>query len=88
MEEMMNTTMNEAIENEVIENTIEESCDSGASLAVAMLIGSGLTLAAIAIGKAAKKAWCKYKAKKEAETQESDELIEAEVEEIDADDED
>lgn len=54
--------------NEEIEDTeeIEEIPErSGIGTGWAMLIGSGLTLAAIAAGKKAKKAWLNYKAKKE-----------------------
>ena len=86
MEEMMNTTIEEVKENDVIEETNETSDDnSGAGVAIAMvmLIGSGLTLAAIAAGKAIKKAWLKRKAKKEeAESKVDDDVIETEAEEI------
>lgn len=86
MEEMMNTTIEEVNENDVIEETNETSDNnSGAGVAIAMvmLIGSGLTLAAIAAGKAIKKAWRNYKAKKEeAESKVDDDTIETEAEEV------
>lgn len=93
MEEMMNTTIEEVNENDVIEATNETSDDnSGAGVAIAMvmLIGSGLTLAAIAAGKAIKKAWLKHKAKKEAtevEVVESNDETESEEEIIESDEE-
>lgn len=80
MEEMMNNTIEEVTENVALEATNEASDDnSGAGVAIAMvmLIGSGLTLAAIAAGKAIRKAWLKHKAKKEA----------TEVEVVESDDE-
>lgn len=74
--------------NEEIEDTeeIEEIPErSGIGTGWAMLIGSGLTLAAIAAGKKAKKAWLNYKAKKE---QPADDAIVVEVvPEEDADEE-
>ena len=51
----------EETEDEEIEET-EES--SGIGTGLAMLIGSGLTLAGIAIGKKVKKVWAKRKAEK------------------------
>lgn len=56
--------------DEEIEETAEEEVEetierSGLGTGWAMLIGSGLTLAAIAAGKKAKEVWLKRKAKKE-----------------------
>lgn len=63
MEEKELMTFEEIEDNtEEIEETPERS---GIGTGWAMLIGSGLTLAAIAAGKKAKKAWLNYKAKKE-----------------------
>lgn len=62
MEEQMITTTEEST-NEV-GLTIEDE-DSGISTGVAMLIGSGLTLAVIAGGKFLKKKWDEHKAMKE-----------------------
>lgn len=72
------TKINEEIEDETEE--IEEIPErSGIGTGWAMLIGSGLTLAGIAIGKKAKKAWANRKTKKE--TPKADEPVaEAEAE--------
>lgn len=84
MEEMMNTTIEEVTENvalEAVNETSEDNSGAGVAIAMVMLIGSGLTLAAIAAGKAIKKAWLSHKAKKEAmeiEAIESDDETEAE----------
>lgn len=55
--------------NEEIEDTDEETEEvterSGIGTGKAMLIGSALTLAAIAVGKRVKKIWQAHKAKKE-----------------------
>lgn len=81
MEEMMNTTVDEVIETTT--ETPDDNSGAGVAIAMVMLIGSGLTLAAIAAGKAIKKAWGNYKAKKEAaEAQVSDDTVETEVEDI------
>lgn len=74
--EMMNIN-NEEIENDVV---VEE--DSGIGTGLAMLIGSGLTLAGIAGVKAFKKVWKKHKAKKILETEVVD-LDEEDIEAID-----
>lgn len=69
--------------NEEFEDTeeIEETTErSGIGTGWAMLIGSGLTLAAIAAGKKAKKVWQNYKAKKE-QPEEDPVFIEAESDE-------
>lgn len=52
---------------ETIEETYEdiEEVDSGMSTGLAMLIGSGLTVAGIAAAKFAKKKYLEFKAKKE-----------------------
>ena len=65
--EETNITTYEGIEEEpeMTELSEEISEDSGLSTGVAMLIGSGLTLAGIAGWKALKKLWAKHKAKKE-----------------------
>lgn len=70
MEEKDLTMVNfeETEENEEIEETPERS---GIGTGWAMLIGSGLTLAAIAVGKKAKKVWRNYKAKKEQSVEDS-----------------
>ena len=53
-------------EIETTEEEVEETFErSGIGTGWAMLIGSGLTLAAIAAGKKAKKMWQDHKAKKE-----------------------
>lgn len=70
--------------NEEIEDTdeeIEETPErSGIGTGWAMLIGSGLTLAAIAAGKKAKKMWQDHKTKKEQPTEEPPVIIEVEPE--------
>lgn len=83
--------MNENEKNEVMmveqetiqepETYYEEEERSGMSTGVAMLIGSGLTLAAIAVGKKLKKVYNNIKA---AKAKEQSEAVEGEVvEEID-----
>lgn len=64
MEEKKLMEVNDEIETteEEVEETFERS---GIGTGWAMLIGSGLTLAAIAAGKKAKKMWQDHKAKKE-----------------------
>lgn len=71
MENTMVNTINEAIENEVTENATDVATNSGMSTAVAMLIGSGLTLATIAVVKKVKKVIANHKAKKELENEEA-----------------
>lgn len=63
------------VNEEVMEEpeVIEES--SGMSTGLAVLIGSGLTLAAIAAVKKGKKVWDKIKAKKEAKKAEEFNVI-------------
>lgn len=62
---------NEMICEEVMDSAVEtidlEPCCSKMGTGKAMLIGVGLTLAATAIVKLAKKAWADHKAKKEAQ---------------------
>lgn len=60
---------------------IETNEDSGMGTGLAMLIGSGLTLAAIVGGKKLKKAWDKRKAKKEKEVVDSEVVYEEDCEE-------
>ncbi len=74
------------MENEVLtlmpnnEETVEKNnSGSGLGAGLAMLIGSGLTLAAVAGGRLAKKAWDKHKAKKEVEVCET---VPAKVQEV------
>ena len=61
---------NKIINNEetdtVCEVTDEAEEKSGMSTGLAMLIGGGITVGAIALGKAGKKVWAKIKAKKDA----------------------
>lgn len=58
---------------EETEDIMESDERSGMGTGLAMIIGSGLTLAAIAGGKRLKKLWDKYKSKKE----QSGEIIES-----------
>lgn len=66
MENELTRIDEEEIEEENLESE-EDAKSSGIGTGWAMLIGSGLTLTAIAVGKKAKKAWRSYKAKKEQE---------------------
>lgn len=61
MEEMRNEVMTT---EEAIEGTEGATESSGLGTGLAMLIGCGLTLAAIAGGKKLKKVWTNHKAKK------------------------
>lgn len=71
MEENKNEmVMEEAIEEPTVTVEVEET--TGLSTGLAMLIGSGLTLAAIAGGKKLKKIWENHKAKKSGVTDEDD----------------
>ena len=65
--EETNITMYEGTneEPETTEQSYEVTERSGIGTGLAMLIGSGITLAAIAGGKALKKLWAKRKSKKE-----------------------
>lgn len=67
---MENENMTTEIIEEVAETGMEEitKSSSGTNVGFAMLVGSGLTLAAIAIGKLAKKGINALKAKKKAKT--------------------
>lgn len=60
----------EKFQPEIIENDYEdvEEVESGIGTGLAMLIGSGLTLAGIAAAKFAKKKYLQFKAKKEKAT--------------------
>lgn len=69
MEETKLTEVNEEIEGTEEIEEIPES--SGIGTGWAMLIGSGLTLAAIAAGKKAKKLWQACKARKEPSAEET-----------------
>lgn len=77
--------MNEMEKNEMVEFEQEnvevpevvEDTNSGISTGLAMLIGSGLTLAGLAGFKKLKKVWKKRKAKKELDRQQDD-VIDAE----------
>ncbi|MGN1097962.1 MAG: hypothetical protein ACI4SS_03585 [Clostridia bacterium] len=63
-------------ENEYVEEAAE---NSGISTGLAMLIGSGITLAAVAAGSKLKKAWSIHKAKKELSNADDEDAIDAEV---------
>lgn len=65
---------------------VDES--SGIGTGLAMLIGSGLTVAAIVAGKKLMKVWKDRKAKKEQKYDEFDEFDVAEVDDEEADSED
>ena len=81
MEEKNLMEVNDEIET--IEEEVEENFErSGIGTGWAMLIGSGLTLAAIAAGRKAKKMWQDHKAKKEM-LEEDAPVIEVEAELVD-----
>lgn len=61
--------MNETMDIEVVEM---ESERSGLSTGGAMLIGAALTAATVAVVKLGKKAWAKYKARKEQKADDHD----------------
>lgn len=73
---MDNELMNQETELELVEVSDDKST-SGMGSGLAMLIGSGLTLAAVAGVGFARKKWRKHKAKKEAE--EFDDIFDEEV---------
>lgn len=80
---MENEVMNyeETMEPEV-EYVDAENEATGIGTGVAMLIGAGLTLVTTAIVKLGKKAWVKYKAKKELDLVDEREFVEPTDEEI------
>lgn len=57
--------------------------ESGSGTGMAMLIGAGLALATTAVVKLGKKAWAKYKAKKELRQPDDGEIVEVTEEQID-----
>lgn len=75
MDENNNVMLEEVSSEPEVAFAAEESGgNSGIGTGVAMLIGSGLTVAAIAAGNKIRSAWKKHKAKKEAQT--SDNTVE------------
>lgn len=88
--------MNEQNENimneEVIEDTNVTTEETGMGNGVAMLIGSGLTLAVIAAVRFGKKAYDKFKAEKERKKDiealnEDENVVDAEFEEVESEEE-
>jgi hypothetical protein len=63
---MENYELTEVNEDEVEETEEEEETKKRSGIGIGMLIGSGLTVAAIAVSKKARKMWQDHKAKKEA----------------------
>lgn len=59
-----------------------EDCNSGMGTGAAMLIGAGLAIATTAVVKLGKKAWSKYKAKKELRQPDEDQVVEITDEQI------
>lgn len=80
------------MENEIMnyEDVMETEVDtmdmaseeSGSGTGMAMLIGAGLALATTAVVKLGKKAWAKYKAKKELRQPDEGEIVEVTDEQI------
>lgn len=72
---------------EVVESNGEETNEgSGIGVGLAMLIGSGLTLAAIAGGKKLMNMWADYKAKKEQNEVEAEIFDDSDYDEADSQD--
>ena len=80
---MENEIMNyEDVMDTEIEAIEMEAEESGIGTGMAMLIGAGLTLATTAIVKLGKKAYAKYKAKKELRQPEEGDIVEVTDEQI------
>lgn len=72
--EIMNDTELENNEDIIETDEAENEKDSKLGVGVAMLVGAGLTAGGILVGKFAKKAWKKFKAKRETSKQADSEV--------------